>query len=342
MPDLSITSSILLFAVSGLLIWYFSNKLAGVVDAIDERWNLGDAFGGTIMLSVVTNLPEVVIVTTGTLQGNTAMALGNILGGIAMQTLLLVLFDHAAGRQESRPLCTLASSPAALIQGVFLCIILALVIAGAQFNQSFVAHRISPVETGIAITWLLTLWLLHRTGHHKAAQTSPRPTREPSSAKALPTKHQLIASLLFIGAIILTFGYVLATTSEAIADHFGLSGVVFGATVLAFVTSLPEISSGLAYVKQREYAPIMADILGGNAFLPVLFLLANLLAGRSILTEAHHADLYLTALSIILCLIFLAGMILQPPRRALRLGPDSWCMLILYALGMAGLVFVHT
>lgn len=340
MPDLSITSAILLFLVSGLLIWHFSNKLSGVVDAIDERWNLGDAFGGTIMLSVVTNLPEMVIVVTGTLQGNTSIALGNILGGIAMQTLLLVLFDHATRKNEPQPLCTLASAPAALIQGVFLCIILALVIAGAQFNQSFVSHRISPVETGIVATWLITLWLLHRTGHNKAVRSS-RPAAASVSPGIPLSNRQAVVSLAFIGAIILIFGYFLATTSETIADHFGLSGVVFGATVLAFVTSLPEISSGLAYVKERKYAPIMADILGGNAFLPVLFLLANLLAGRSILTDAHHADIYLTALSIILCLVFLSGMILQPQRRAWRLGPDSWCMLIIYALGMAGLVYVH-
>lgn len=340
MPALSITPSILLFILSGLLIWHFSNKLSAVVDAIDETWGLGDAFGGTIMLSVVTNLPELVIVTTGTLQGNTSIALGNILGGIAMQTVLLVLFDHAAGKKEPRPLSTLAASPSALVQGIFLCIVLALVITGAQLNRSFVAHRISPVEPGIVIAWLLTLWLLHRTGHKKTARSSTSAT-QPASPKTSGSRHRLLASLVVIGSVILVFGYFLATTSEAIASHFGLSGVVFGATVLALVTSLPEISSGLAYVRQREYTPVMADILGGNAFLPVLFLLANLLAGRSILTDAHHADIYLTALSVILCLVFLSGMILKPQRRFCRLGPDSWCMLVIYALGMAGLVYVQ-
>lgn len=46
---------------------------------------------------------------------------------------------------------------------------------------------------------------------------------------------------------------VLERSGDAIATHIGLSGVLFGATVLAAATSLPELSTGLTSVKKQDY-----------------------------------------------------------------------------------------
>lgn len=333
--ELNITQNILLFLISGAIIWYFSNKLSSVVEFIDNTFGLGDAFGGTIMLSIITNLPELVIVVVGVLKGDTALALGNILGGIAMQTLLLVLFDFAS-KKEKRPLSTLTSHPNSIVQGLFLCIILAMVIIGSQFNQKFVTIRTSPVELLIFISWISSLLILKKSEKSKIL-----PKVEDTKIYNKPfTRKSALIELFVIAIIILFFGVTLAQTSENIADHFGISGVIFGATVLAFVTSLPEISGGLAFVKHKKYIPIIGDILGGNSFLPVLFFLANLLAGRSILTDAHKTDIYLTSLSIVMALIFVAGMVIKSNKRQFGLGIDSWIMLLSYIAGMIGLMFI--
>ena len=120
----------------------------------------------------------------------------------------------------------------------------------------------------------------------------------------------------------------------------GLSGVVFGATVLAAATALPELSTGIASVKLGDYQLAVSDIFGGNAFLPVLFLLANLLSGSAVLPQAKSTDIYLTALGIVLTVVYGWGLITRPYRQLLRMGMDSLTVLILYAAGIAGLIAV--
>jgi len=126
------------------------------------------------------------------------------------------------------------------------------------------------------------------------------------------------------------------------ASHIGLTGVLFGATVLAAATSLPELSTGITSVKLGDTKLAMSDIFGGNAFLPVLFLVATLISGRPALPQAQSTDIYLTGLGILLTVVYIFGLLFRPRRAIARMGPDSLAVLMLYALGVAGLVAIAT
>lgn len=112
---------------------------------------------------------------------------------------------------------------------------------------------------------------------------------------------------------------MLAQSGERIATHIGLSGVLFGATVLAAVTALPEVCTGLAVMRFGDYQLAVSGIFGGNAFLPVLFLVATLVSGQAVLPEAQSSDVYLTALAIPLTTVYVWGLIFRPPRQWLRM-----------------------
>ena len=139
-------------------------------------------------------------------------------------------------------------------------------------------------------------------------------------------------------AVTLVAGVVLERSGEGIATHIHLTGVLFGATVLAAATALPEVSTGITSSRLGDYQLAMSDIFGGNAFLPVLFVVADLCSGRAVLPQAHDTDIYLTGLGALLTSVYAVGLIFRPARNIARVGWDSLAVVLLYAVGIAGLV----
>jgi cation:H+ antiporter len=67
------------------------------------RAGFGEAWGELILLAIVTNLPVIAITVSGAGRHDASIAIGNILGGIALQTLVPVSLD-AFGRGKSASL----------------------------------------------------------------------------------------------------------------------------------------------------------------------------------------------------------------------------------------------
>ena len=138
-------------------------------------------------------------------------------------------------------------------------------------------------------------------------------------------------------AVTLVAGVALELSGNSLADRAGVNGVIFGATVLATATALPEISSGIAAVRLGDNALALGDIFGGNAFQVCLFLLADLIAGTPVLPQAGKLNSWLASLGVGLTAIYAIGVVARPERCRARLGPDSIFALVVFGLGVAGL-----
>jgi len=88
--------------------------------------------------------------------------------------------------------------------------------------------------------------------------------------------------------------------------------VVFGATVLALASALPEISSGIEAVRLGDHQLAMGDIFGGNAFQLCLFVLADLVAAKPVLPTTGPAIAWLASLSLVLTVMYVGGVIVRP------------------------------
>jgi cation:H+ antiporter len=350
----SLNSPVLLalFIVSAGVIWIAGIKLSNTTDVLAERLHLGSALGGLILLAVATNLPELAITGSAALAGQLDVAVGNILGGIAIQTVVLVVLD-AAGVRPRAPLTRLAASLVLVLEGALVVIVLAVVVMGTQLSANLIFARLAPASVVITALWIVGLILLNRAGNGlpwreggDAPDSQPEPRGHSRRKKEKTASEQGVstprAALVFGIAAIATLvaGVVIERSGEEFFRRLGLSGIIFGATVLAAATSLPELSTGLTSTRLGDYKLAISDIFGGNAFLPVLFLLATLLSGKPVLPAAHNTDIYLTALGIVLTIIFMTGLIFRPRRQYLRMGLDSIAVLIIYVVGIAGLATI--
>jgi cation:H+ antiporter len=337
------------FLGAAAAIWVAGISLSKQTDVLSTRLHLGSALGGVILLAIATNLPEIAIVASASLSGNLGVAVGNVLGGIALQTVVLVALD-AFGVRGARPLTYRAASLALVLEGGLVVAVLAIVIAGTQLPRSLIALRVTPAALLILLVWVAGLLLLRRAGRtlpwhesgqppdgqeHPRGQSTAR-TEQTATERGLSTVKSA-AIFAVAGVVTLFAGVVLERSGDAIAADIGLSGVLFGSTILAAATSLPELSTGLTSVRNGDYQLAVSDIFGGNAFLPVLFLMATVMSGSAVLPQAERTDIYLTALAIVLTLIYAAGLLLRPRRRVARMGADSLAVLVVYALGVAGL-----
>jgi cation:H+ antiporter len=102
---------VVIFVASAVATWFAGVSLSKATDAIDIRLGLGEALGGMILLAVAGSLPELAVTVSGALQHNFDLVAGNLLGGIALQTVVLVICDFCVVGE--RPLSHLVarSSP---------------------------------------------------------------------------------------------------------------------------------------------------------------------------------------------------------------------------------------
>jgi cation:H+ antiporter len=345
MNFVSFSSALLItiFIVSTIAIWVSGIKLTKAIDAITTHFELGGAFGGMVFLAIVTNLPEIAITAVAAYHRDYDIAISNLLGGIAIQTVVLVLIDiFGVGRVA--PLTEKGHSKILIVEGVALIFVLSMVIIASQFPSTLFFARSTPFEWIILGIWLGTIYLTssfmskkkpdivqHKVGtqiHHM-----PKSKFKGGIAAAF--------GVFIIGAIITLFaGWALEVSGEQLSIRWGMSGVLFGGTILALCTALPEISTGIASAKIKDYNMAVSDIFGGNAFLPVLFLMASFIGGDAILPNLKPSDIYLTMLGIILTGIYMIGMVVHSKKQIFRMGIDSFIVVIVYVLGLLGLIYL--
>src|SRR4051812_45158558 len=346
LPELPFPILVIVFLAAAAVVWVASTQLSKQTELLSERLHLGEALAGLLLLAVVEDLPEVVIVVSGALANHLGLITGNLLGGIATQTVLLAFIDATV---PSRPLSYYATSIPLVLEALQGVIVFSLVILATQLPASLQIQRVDPGSLAIVGAWVITTWLISRARAGLPWQALPREPLPPeieaakrdqeSEQERASTRRALIIFVIAALAILVA-GTALEESSSQMADHLGISGILVGATILALATALPEISAGYSAARSGDIQLAVSQIFGSNSFLPVLFLPAALLSGQAVLAGAGASEIYLTGLGLLLMTIALWGLLFRPSRQVLRLGPDSVVVLLTYLLGIAGLVAV--
>jgi cation:H+ antiporter len=349
--ELHAPALVVIFVAAAIATWFAGLYLSRATDALDDRLNLGEALGGMILLAVAGSLPELAITVSAVVAGSLDIAAGNLIGGIAMQTLVLVICDRAV--RGDRPLSFLVGSLIPVLEGLLVILIVSVMLMGTMLPPSASIGPFSPASIGIVVAWIGGIAVLNRIRSAEPWQVSmpeSRPGRRhvredhPTAPKPFVGRSTAAVIGVFLAASLVTLvaGVALERTGSALADVAGINGVVFGATFLAAATALPEISTGIAAVRLGDNQLAVADIFGGNAFQLCLFILADLLAGQPVLPAAGTSNAWLGALGLVMTAIVAGAIIFRARRRYLGFGFDSVLNVVVYVLGVIGLVRISS
>lgn len=328
--------AMLVFALSAAAVWVAGTRLALYADAIAHITGAGTALLGVLMLGGVTSLPEIAVSVSASISGNAALAVNNLLGGLALQVVILALGDFALG---GRALSFVVGSPRVLLQGVFCALLLAMVIAAIGVGErAFLG--VGLWSTAILLGSIVLLWFI--TLEEKRDRLGWKAEDMPDLGEALEsegrpgTLGRAIALTAVVAVVILVAGYLLARTGEAIATMSGLGSSFVGATLVGFATSLPEISTVLAAIRLRRYIMAFGDIFGTNILdVAFIFLVDLAYRGPPVLGEVGAFSQVAAALGVLVTLLYVAGLIERRDDTLGRLGIDSWAVLASYGCGVA-------
>jgi cation:H+ antiporter len=335
--------SLLEFVIFAAITWVAGIWLTRTTDAIDARYKLGSAFGGLFILGITTSLPEISVAVSAAMQHHYGIIIGTLVGGIAMQTVVISFFDIRMRQPVS--LSFNAASLTLVVEAALVVLVTVAAIAAIR-TPAVVPHTaISLTSLLVFLMWLGGLWLVYKIRQGlpwKAEAVEGRPGREhherrqtvnhPSLKKASNTRIFTILGVSSLATLIAGVG--LQSTGNALAADWGIGSGLFAATFIAFAGSLPNLSTGFASIDLGDYKLAMSDIFGGNAFLPALFIVCDLVAGHPVLHYATSSDIWFASIGVLVTSVYIISLIVRPRRVVLGMGIDSLAVLCLYIAGV--------
>lgn len=332
------------FTISATVVWIAGSRLSAYLDEVSDRTKLGKAFVGVLFLGGATSLPEIATTITAATSGKPELAGSNLLGGLAMQIVVLAVVDLFA--LKGKALTAVAPSPALLMQGVVLVFITLAAIGAISVGELFIYQGIGLWSFLLMLIFVLVLYKAYQYEKDPSWQIvgdKPKPTQSSTDAKTemqqkytKVTTQRLVIQSIIAAIVILIVGYLITRTAEGIIEQANLSGNLVGATLLALATSLPEVSTTWSAVKVGAYSMAIANILGTNTIEVALFFPADVFYREgSILNAMGMQGLFMASLGAMITCIYLWGLLERRDRTILGMGMDSAAVLVVYLLGMS-------
>lgn len=144
------TTIILTFALSTILVVFAGTRLSRVCDELADQTGFGEAIFGAVFLGAITSLPGITASITAAWTDAPRIALSNAYGGIAAQTLFIAVADIFYRRSN---LEHAAASLENMLMGATLIVLLSLLVF-ASATPTLSVFSIHP----ISLMYRLLMW----------------------------------------------------------------------------------------------------------------------------------------------------------------------------------------
>ncbi len=216
--------------------------------ALASHMRISTLVVGVTVVSLGTSTPELVVSIGAALKNHPDIAIGNVIGS-NISNIALVL--GLTGIMINIPV----SKNSVRFDWPFM------MFASLLFTLFVINGRLSPVEGGIFLG-LLALFIVWSV---RQSRTELSKVEHVFAKARLPVSVSLL--LLAASSAGLYFGASwLVDGAESIARRFGVSERVISVTIIAFGTSVPELTTSVVAALKKQLDISIGNILGSNIF----------------------------------------------------------------------------
>lgn len=249
---------IILLIVGLVLILGGANYLTDGAAAVARRFGMSDLMVGLTIVAFGTSAPELTISMMSAIDGNTGIAIGNVVGSNIFNTLIII-----GAVAVARPIKITGGIMSKEIPLVVLSAAALLAIGSSKWLDG-TTPVISRVD---GILLLLFFAIFMRYVFSQSKQKMPETSENSNETK--PVQTALWKSLIFIigGLAALIYGGDLfVDKASAIASSLGVSDAIIGLTIVAMGTSLPELATSLTAAIKGNSGIAIGNVIGSNIF----------------------------------------------------------------------------
>jgi cation:H+ antiporter len=206
---------------------------------------------GLTIVAFGTGSPEFAVSIGSALEGNTSLAMGNIIGSNITNIALILGIAAIINPLKVRAEIVRRETPVMVVVTGFLWLLL---------YDGKLGRIDGAILTGGAVAYTFLTYYLSKQKQKKEV------VEEFADAFETPkTSVWLDVVLIVIGLILLVLGAnFLLDGAVTIAKYFGLSDVVIGLTIVAIGTSLPELATSSLAARKGESDVALGNAIGSN------------------------------------------------------------------------------
>ncbi len=260
-----------LLLLGGLCLYYGAEWLVSGASGLALKLGIAPLVIGLTVVSYGTSAPELAVSLLAATQGQSPIALGNVVGSnIANIGLILGITALLKPPRVDRLLFK---------REVPFLLVATLAVVPVLWNGVISRLEGACFAAGAAgFTWATFIWAKHR--QPRTADTSG-PASEPErsdveeeiAAEAAHKSTWILWALLLAGlAVLLAGGQSFVKGAVGLAQALGVSERIVGLTVVAFGTSLPELAASVMAAYRGHSDLAVGNVVGSNLFNILLIL----------------------------------------------------------------------
>ncbi|RLQ22501.1 sodium:calcium antiporter [Seongchinamella sediminis] len=324
--------TIALFLLAGATIAVFGIRMTYLARDLAVATGLGEAFMGAVFIGATTSLSGIIASATAAWEGQAGLAVSNSLGGIAAQTLFLVLADLLYRKAN---LEFAAASVENMMMSVQLMLLLCILLVAFNLPDASLL-AVHPASVVLVAAYLFTLKLLVDT--HEKPMWMPRmspgtvsESRKHGKRHSRRQRSPLVLHFALCATAVGLAGWVIANCGIVIVEQTGLSAGITGGIFIAVSTSLPELVVAVTAIRMGALTLAVGDIVGGNAF-DTLFVAVSDFFYREgpIFSAIDNTERVWLGSAMLMNTILLMGLMYRERRGIANIGMESALILLVY------------